>query len=175
MHIHIHTYIYVHIHTHIYMHIHIHIPIHTHIHIHFLIHMHIYMHINIHTKYINEYTYMFTYKYVFTCTYILKCTNSFHIHIHIHVRIGGNSEAMRRRRNILKKKVRALIFHMLGIFTVMVFLPLSVIIFGSVNSSTQMLIHERTNNTLGTIVLMVVCVATHTHTSTCAARDKLNY
>lgn len=85
---------------------------------------------------------------------------------------GGDNEAKRRRRNTLKSKARVLIFDMLVVLILNVFLPLSVLIFGSVNSSTQMLIHQGVSSTITAVGISGACIVTHKEVSKICAKQK---
>jgi hypothetical protein len=78
-------------------------------------------------------------------------------------RAGGNVEALHRRRNILKHKLRRWIVFAIGIVSTSVFVPASVVIFGSVYSSTQLLIHNSVFNTILFIAWSHICNSTHRH------------
>jgi hypothetical protein len=82
---------------------------------------------------------------------------------HLQQNAGGDIEALHRRRNILKKKLRGLIAFALGILLTTVFVPLSIIVFGSVYSSTQLLIHTTVFNVVCIFVWSHLCMTTHAH------------
>jgi hypothetical protein len=74
---------------------------------------------------------------------------------------GGSIDVKLRRRKILKEKARELLFHMLVIVTGNVVIPLAMVIWHSVYSSTQMLIHNGVNFTLVAILIGMQSVITH--------------
>jgi hypothetical protein len=85
-------------------------------------------------------------------------------------RAGGSVDALHRRRNILKNKLRRWIVFAIGIGSTTVFVPASVVIFGSVYSSTQLLIHNSVFNTILFIAWTHVCNSTHRHVDAKYAR-----
>jgi hypothetical protein len=92
---------------------------------------------------------------------------------HLQQNAGGGIDALHRRRNILKKKLRGLIAFALGIVLTTVFAPSSMIIFGSVYSSTQLLIHTTVFNVVVIFVWSHVCLTTHKHVNKkCAKQAK---
>jgi hypothetical protein len=74
---------------------------------------------------------------------------------------GGDFEAKRRRRKILSDKVRDVMLHMVVIFLVNVFVPLSVFIFGTYKSSTQILLHTAVCDTFVLLLALKACNETH--------------
>jgi hypothetical protein len=78
---------------------------------------------------------------------------------------GGELEVRLRRRNILQGKLRTLLLHTTIIMLTLLFAPLSLIVFGSVNSSTQMLIHNGVNHVLFAISMTLVSSLTHKQVS----------
>ena len=87
---------------------------------------------------------------------------------------GGGIEARRRRRETLTKKARVLIFHMMVILAFNALFPVSLLIFGSVNSSTQMLFHCGAGNTIFSIFVLAGCISTHKHVNRSCAREAVN-
>jgi hypothetical protein len=74
---------------------------------------------------------------------------------------GGDIDAKRRRHGILLRKARSLVFDMLIILQANVLMPLSMFIFKSVDSSTQMLIHHGALDTVMSILVFVGAIKTH--------------
>jgi hypothetical protein len=94
---------------------------------------------------------------------------------HLQQRAGGGIDALHRRRSILKHKLRRLIVLTLGISSCAVFVPATLVLLGSVYSSTQLLIHYSVFNTVLLIVWTHACMATHKHVSKkCNKRGKLS-
>jgi hypothetical protein len=87
---------------------------------------------------------------------------------------GGNIEARRRRRKTLTKKARVLIVHMLGIAATNIFIPLTIFIFESVNSSTKMLINLGAGYTVMSVLLVPGCITMHKHVNMSCAREAVN-
>jgi hypothetical protein len=78
---------------------------------------------------------------------------------------GGDVNAKRRRRGILLKKARALAVDSMTIFMCLFFLPFSLLVGGSVSSSTQWLIQNGASMTIMVVMIIPVCLNTHKHVS----------
>jgi hypothetical protein len=74
---------------------------------------------------------------------------------------GGDLVAKRRRRGILVKKVRALLFDMTALLFMNLALPMSVLVFRTTDSSTQILFHNTGFNSLLTIFTFAACISAH--------------
>lgn len=85
---------------------------------------------------------------------------------------GGNNDAKIRRRKILKKEARYLMLNMVTDLLILVFAPISWVIFGSVTSSTQWLLHHGTNETITAILVFVLCIVTHKQVSSDCAKKR---
>jgi type III secretory pathway component EscS len=82
---------------------------------------------------------------------------------HLQQNAGGGIDALHRRRNILKTKLRGLIILMLGILSTTVFAPATMVLFGSLQSSTQLQVHYLVFDTALLVVWSQSCIVTHKH------------
>jgi hypothetical protein len=74
---------------------------------------------------------------------------------------GGDINALKRRRDILRKKARVLIWDMVVIFSMQIGFPLAALL--SVNSSTQVLIVTSVFNTILCTIMFMLSLMTHSH------------
>jgi hypothetical protein len=87
---------------------------------------------------------------------------------------GGDLAAKRRRRRILKSKIRVLVFDTTGLTPVIVLLPMSVLIFGTFESSTQILFHIGACDTITSTFVVMACVQRHKYVSKHLSRHAID-
>jgi hypothetical protein len=83
---------------------------------------------------------------------------------------NGTVQDKHRRRNLLKVKVRALIRDMLVIMAANVFVPLTLLMFKSMYSSTQWLVHQGIYEAIMCCMMTVMCMTTHKHVNKSISR-----
>jgi hypothetical protein len=85
---------------------------------------------------------------------------------------GGGVVAKHRRRGILMNKVRALLFDMVALFVVNVVMPLSVLLLGTLYSSTQTLLHTGACDTIMASFSVIACLKRHQYVNKLLSRHR---